>query len=218
MERVKVLGILGGIGCGKSTIGDAFADLGALVLDADRSAHAALEDREIRDAIATRFPGVVDSDDSGSSGAIDRRALASIVFDDPGALAALEAIVHPFVKRDLRERLDAALADPTLPLVILDAPLLLETGLDAWCDDLVFVDVPFPVRARRVQETRSWDESELRRRESRQLPLAEKRARAGEIIDNSGDRAAAKRQVAEIFRRFARAVRPDDRNCEARPR
>lgn len=199
MERVKVLGILGGIGCGKSTIGAAFADLGAAVLDADRSAHAALDDAAVRGAIAARFPGVARAD-----GSIDRAALGAIVFAEPEARIALESLVHPRVKQDLHARFAAANDDPAVPLVVLDAPLLLEAGLESWCDALVFVDVPFAERARRVKESRGWSAEELARREANQVPLERKRARADHVLDNSGEPAAARREVAELFRRYAR--------------
>lgn len=203
MERVQVLGILGGIGCGKSTIGAHFADCGAVVLDADRSAHAALADPAVKSRIAARFGGVFDA-----HGAIDRGALGKIVFSDPAARESLEAIVHPWVHEDFRRQLDLARSDVRTRLVVLDVPLLLEAGWDSACDALIFIDTPLAERERRVAETRGWSSAELARREAQQLPLERKRARAAHVIDNSGPRAQAARDVEAIFRRYANPPTP----------
>jgi dephospho-CoA kinase len=199
MERVKVLGIVGGIGSGKSTIGAFFAARGAVVLDADVAAHAALDDPSIRAAIVARFGSVTAPD-----GSIDRAKLAKRVFSDGTELAALERIVHPAVLANLSQRLRAAQTDPSSPLVVLDAPLLLETGLDRECDAVAFIDAPLEVRTRRVAENRGWSPEELAAREARQLPVAEKRARANYVIDNSGSRDRAERDVHTVFSELTR--------------
>lgn len=198
MERVQVLGILGGIGCGKSTIGALFADRGAVVLDADRSAHAAFADPAVKSRIAARFDGVLDA-----RGEVDRGALGKIVFADSAARESLEAIVHPWVHEDLERRLQTARSDPRTRLVVLDVPLLLETGWDSACDALIYIDTPLAERERRVSANRGWSSAELARREAQQRPLEEKRARSAHVIDNSGPRADAARDVDAIFRRYA---------------
>jgi dephospho-CoA kinase len=199
MERVQVLGIVGGIGSGKSTIGASFAARGAVVLDADAAAHAALEDPRVRAEIVARFGSV-----GSTTGPIDRAALARRVFADPSELSALERIVHPFVLDDLARRLAQAKSDPSIPLVVLDVPLLLETGLDRECDALAFVDTPRAIRLSRVAATRGWDERELDAREARQRSVADKRVAARYVIDNSGPHADTERAIEAIFAAMSR--------------
>lgn len=190
-----VIGILGGIGSGKSTVAGLFAALGCGVVDSDRLAREALSEPEVVRAIRERFgDAVVDV-----GGAIDRRALAERTFGRPDELAALEGIVHPRVHAG-RARLRAAYrADPAVVAIVEDTPLLLEKGLDADCDVLVFVEAPDAERLRRVRGSRGWTPGELSRRQSMQLPLDIKRRRADHVIQNDDNPEACLGQVRRIL-------------------
>lgn len=193
-----VVGILGGIGSGKSAVARELGELGALVFDADRIAHRALARDDVRDAIVTRFgDGVLDDER-----AIDRAALGAIVFRDREALDDLEAILHPVVQREIEVGLSAARRDPNRRMAVIDAPLLLEAGLDALCDRLVFVDVDEETRFERIKHNRGWDLAELRRRESFQKNLNEKRRRADTMMDNNSSASTLKTRVRDVWQRL----------------
>lgn len=190
-----VIGIVGGIAAGKSAVAERFALHGLWPVDADRIARATSDLPEVLAEVAAAFgPAAV------AGGRLDRAALATRVFNDPAARARLEAILHPRIRATIRQELDAARAAGHS--VLLDVPLLFENGLFALCDHVVFVDAPEPVRQARAK-TRGWADGELARREQAQLPLAEKRARAGFVVDNGGDRAAMAAQVAAILQQLA---------------
>jgi dephospho-CoA kinase len=191
----KVVGLIGGIGAGKSAVARALADRGALVLDSDADAKLALDRPDVR-ATLEQWWG---SDVISADGRIDRRAVAAIVFNAPEERRRLEAIIHPILKADRAKAVAAARARG-VEVVVIDAPLLLEAGVDRECDAVLFVDAPREIRLARVKATRGWDEAELSRREAAQLPLAEKRARANSVIVNDGDQAALTARVDEWLR------------------
>ncbi len=119
-----------------------------------------------------------------ASGAPDREAIARLVFADEAALRALERLIHPEVLTIFKDRIRRHRGGEGPGLLLLDVPLLLETGLDRHCDALWFVDTPDPLRLERVAE-RGIPAEEVRRREARQYPVARKRARADFVIDNT---------------------------------
>ena len=192
----KVVGILGGIGSGKSTVSRLFADLGALVLDADASARDVLALPETVAKVRAEFGDEV----VGPDGLVDRSRLGRIVFGkgDQSGLARLNAIVHPLVRRDLLAKLrDARLAGRAV--VILDVPLLLESPLRAECDVLLFVRASEATRRERCR-LRGWDQDEIARREARQTPLAAKESVADAFIENDDDIESARRRAFSLYR------------------
>lgn len=180
-----ILGLLGGIASGKSTVAHTLEAAGARILDADRLARAALGLPEIRAALVERLgPGVV-----GPEG-VRRGAVGEQVFGDPATLRWLEGLIHPRVREQIQEALDQHLRAGDVPAVVLDVPLLLETGAyEEECDLLLFVDCPEEIRRQRVEQLRGWTADELRRREAHQLPPARKRERADVVFSNSGTEA-----------------------------
>jgi dephospho-CoA kinase len=170
-KRKPVIGLVGGIGSGKSWVAQRLADHGGAVFDADRVAKAALDEPDVQRCLVEHFgSGVV-----GSDGRTDRKALAEVVFTDAGRRKQLEQIIHPIVAERRDAMIERAEADPEVRFVVLDVPLLVEVGLYERCDRVVFVDADRPTRLRRVAESRGWDEAELTRREKNQLPLDKKR-------------------------------------------
>lgn len=190
-----ILGIAGGIGAGKSTVARALLAMGALVIDADHDAKAALDRPDIRTELTSWWgPHIL-----SPAGTIDRAKIAAIVFADESQRKRLEALIHPIVKATRAEYLARGRAANT-ELIVIDAPLLFEAGLDRECDAVLFVDASKAARLERVQRTRGWDEAELDRRESVQMPLADKRARASAIIQNEGPQSAVAAAVTAAVR------------------
>ena len=185
-----MVGLTGGIGSGKSTVAAMLAERGAVVVDADRLAREAVAvGTDGYRAVVERFgPGVVAGD-----GRLDRKALAGVVFEDPGALADLNAIVHPPVRAAIAERV-AELAG-TDAVVVLEIPLLVESGRSYGASKIIVVDCPEEVAVGRLVEGRGMDEADARRRIAAQVSRADRLAAADVVIDNSGSVADLSRQV-----------------------
>lgn len=188
-RRTPVVGIVGGIGSGKSAVARGLAeDLSVFVVDADRIGHEVLTFPDIKTQLFQTFGADVFRDENEHSD-IDRSQLARKVFgSEPHhkeSLNQLEAIVHPEIRRQMRQQIDEA--QPGHDVVLVDAAVLLESGWSDLCQSVVFVDVPFEDRLSRVVSNRGWSEDELRRREASQLPLNEKRQVADFVVDNSGE-------------------------------
>lgn len=191
-----VIGLCGGIAAGKSAVAAAFAARGLCHVDADRLAREVAARPEILAAMVDQFgPGILDA-----QGTLDRKSLAQKVFVDPAARKQLEAITHPPVRAAIRRELEAATMAGNS--VLLDIPLLLESGWVPVCDHVVFVHASDAVRALRAAG-RGWDERELARREAAQAPLSEKRARAQFVIDNDGSVEQMQRQVDGLLQQLA---------------
>lgn len=195
-RRSRVVGLLGGIGSGKSAVAAQFRKLGARTVDADRIAHGVLDEPAVRRTLASWWgPEVL------RAGRVDRARVARRAFSSAADAARLNALVHPRIRRELRRQV--ARARRGARVVVVEAALLLETGSDAWCDVLVFVDAPRAARRRRV-ESRGWTAAEWNRRERLQWPLPRKRRKADYVIDNGGSRAAARKQVVSILQEITR--------------
>lgn len=203
---MQIIGLLGGIGAGKSSVAQMFAQLGATIIDADTLTHEALQEADVQSQITALW---------GShllvNGKIDRQALARIVFANPAGntgqppagqqcqeLKKLEDLLHPRVRQKILHRL-ASLANTATPAVILDVPLLWERGLYQQCNILIFVDSPWSVRKDRVEHSRHWSEQDLAARQRLQADLAEKRAAAHYVIDNGKSVDETRKQVAAIW-------------------
>jgi dephospho-CoA kinase len=192
--KPKVIGLTGGIASGKSTVAKMFARLGAAVIDADAIAREALLSREVSEKLR-KYWGKELFDGKRPN----RARVAQVAFGDPEKLRELTAWVHPPVIREMRAQLDRALTRRRVPLVVVDAPLLIEADLAAWCDLIVFVDAARAVRAGRARSARGWPEQEIRRRESAQASLAEKRRRASARINNNGSEEKTRASVSRLF-------------------
>jgi dephospho-CoA kinase len=163
-----VVGLVGRIGAGKSTVARRFAEHGAEVIDADALAHAVLAEPDVVREVVARFGADVVDD----AGRVRRGALAAAVFGDGpeqmAALRALEAIVHPRVRRRIRAALDAVAAAPTSKgrphVVVLDVPLLVQAGWDDLCDRLVVVQCDEAVRRARLV-ARGWSDAQIAARD-----------------------------------------------------
>ena len=208
MITMKIIGLIGGVASGKSTVAKCLAELGAAVLDADAAGHVALRDPQVEQAARTRWGEAIFATD----GHIHRPSLAAIVFG-PGSEAAaelkyLESLTHPLIRKRLRDRISELQAGGKHPAAVLDAPVLLKAGWNELCDQIVYVDAPKPVRLARARR-RGWSAEEFTRREAAQEPLLEKQACSDETIDNSGDLKHTRRQVVEFWGSLFPDFRPD---------
>ncbi len=196
-----VVGLTGGIGSGKSTVAGLLASRGATVIDADLLAREVLAaGTPGLAAVVARFgAGVV-----GDDGRLNRRALADVVFSDPVALADLNAIVHPAV----RARIDGRLAalGPGAGVVVLEIPLLVESGRSYGAAAVIVVDCPADVALRRLVDGRGMNEGDARRRMAAQISQADRLAAADVVIDNSGSRENLERQVTDVWRQIAALI------------
>jgi dephospho-CoA kinase len=189
---MKLLGIIGGIGSGKSTASTLFQQCGTAVISADDIGHQVLLLSDVKQTVRERWGKNV----FGNDGEIDRRLLAAVVFADEKELAFLKALTHPLIadgvnrQREEHERCG-------VPLCLLDAPLLLESGWDHMVDQIIFVSAPAEERWYRVKR-RGWSETEWQQRESAQLSVEEKVRRADIVLDNSGDTEHLQTQVKKI--------------------
>jgi dephospho-CoA kinase len=196
-KHKPVIGLVGAIGSGKSTVAQMLAERGGFVIAADPLAHEALKDPRIRSQVAERFgPEVV-----GTDGEIVRSRLAGPVFADPVRRRELESWIFPWVGERVRELCHKADADAEARFVVLDAPVMLEAGWnDAW-DRLIYVYVPRDVQLARLA-SRGWTAQQLQAREQAQLSAAEKAARADATVDNSGPQEATARQLDGLLRQW----------------
>ncbi len=195
---IQLIGILGGVASGKSAVADRLGQLGAVVLDADDVAHEVLRDEDIKRRIAARFG----ADVLDEAGEVRRGALAKSVFADSDAgrqaLADLETLMHPAIGQRIQQKIDAIAHDDPQQVIVLDAAVMMKAGWHKLCDRLIFVEVSPDVRVQRSR-SRGWSDDEVASREARQTPLAEKRAAADVIIDNSGDLAQTYAQVDRFW-------------------
>jgi dephospho-CoA kinase len=191
---MKILGLTGGIGMGKSTAANAFRKLGVPVFDADATVHR-LQGRGGRAVgpIGAAFPGTV------REGKVDREALRRAVLGDPAALARLERIVHPLVRAEERRFLARARARGE-KLVVLDIPLLFETGGDRRVDEVVVVSAPPAVQRARVLLRRGMTAERLAAILARQTPDAQKLRRADHVIRTGLSRHHAQRAIRRLVR------------------
>jgi len=176
-----VIGIVGGIGSGKSTVARVFESLGCVVSDSDASVREILTLPSVQRVLADWWGERIFAPD----GSIDRSRIAQIVFESPIERRKLEGLIHPLVHEKRHEQVQQARSQGASG-VIIDAPLLFEAGVDSECDAIVFVDVPREIRLERLKSTRGWDAQELDRREKAQLGLEQKRNRSDYVLSNTG--------------------------------
>lgn len=196
---MELIGLTGGIASGKSTIGRRLEQLGAVRIDADQLA---------RDAVAPGSSGLArvverfGADLLREDGTLDRAGLGSIVFDDAEALAALNGIVHPEVRRLFDARVAEARERDPDAIVVYEVPLLVEAARDQGWDLVVVAEAPAEQRVARMIELRGMGEADARSRIGHQASDAERRAIADVVIDTSGSEAETVAQVDELWRRI----------------
>ena len=199
MGLIKIIGILGGVASGKSLVAEQFRHLGAKVLDADQVGHEVLREPEVIQAACERWGDAVLAED----GQIDRTKVAKIVFAPSPVgtedLAFLEQLTHPRIGARLEQLFERTRQNGDTEVVILDAPVMLKSGWDRFCDHILFIEAPRNLRRQRARE-RGWNDADFAARESAQESLETKRAAADHVIDNSGSIDATRQQVESFWR------------------
>jgi dephospho-CoA kinase len=191
---VKIWGLTGNIGSGKSTVARMLLSRGVPVVDADQVAReVVLPGRPALDEIAGRFPGVVTP-----SGQLDRKALAARVFGDSGELQALNRIVHPRIAEEVARRM-RSLAEAGTKVAVYEAALIVENGQHQGLDGLIVVTAPQEAQIARLRLRDGMSEEEARARIRAQLPQVEKAQKASFVIENRGSEAELAAQVDRLL-------------------
>jgi dephospho-CoA kinase len=194
---VKLIGLTGGVGSGKSTVATMLRELGAVVVDADEASHAVYEPGTPGfDAVVGEFGDYYVSD-----GHIDRQRLGELIFKDAASRRRLNAIVHPLV-RDWMAARTAEAVEHGADVVVQDVPLLFENGLDPLFSSVVLVYVPEEMQLARLIEGRGFTPERARAVIATQVPIEEKRRRAHIVIDNSGTLEQTRSQVEQLWARL----------------
>ena len=190
-----IIGIIGGIGSGKSAVAAEFSKLGCAVIDADALVHEFLNERPVQRQVAKAL-GISSFNESDP---LNRRKMATLVFDNPDKLAKLTGILHPRVLKKTEELIAKYCKIGEIPAIVLDMPLLIEVGWAPRCDRIIFVECPQKVRYQRIQEKGTLSIQDIKMRENFQISLDKKRFQADTTINNNSDYSALVRQVKGIF-------------------
>lgn len=193
-----VIGLIGGMGSGKSRVAAELKRYGGCIISGDQLGHEALRQPEIREQVVRLWGTEILTE----GGAIDRRRLGGKVFADPVELRKLERLVFPWIERRVREEIARAGEDPEVRFVVMDAAVMLEAGWNNVCDWIVYVHAPRAVRLQRLADQRGWEEREVAVRERAQLSLTEKVSRADFVVDNSGSTDQMAQQVGSLLRQW----------------
>ncbi len=195
---MNILCLTGGIATGKSTVANMFTELGAPLIDTDILAREVLdEDKEaIRQVREAYGPSVIDE-----NGRIDRKALAKRIFDDESSRSTLNRIVHPRVRTLVNERIRKIMKKSEPRLIVVDVPLLFESGFDDVCDFTLTVYIDKDTQLERLIKRDNISTRYARKKMAAQMPLEQKKARSDYVIDNSKDLESTRFQVKDIFQK-----------------
>ena len=196
--RKRVIGLIGGMGSGKSSVGALLERRGGYLISADELGHEALRQPALVERVVARFGAAI----LDERGAVDRRKLGRIVFADPAELRALEVLVFPYIERRIREEIHKAESLPEARFVVLDAAIMLEAGWAKACDAIVFIHVPEAVREERLAQQRGWTREEVQARQRAQISVADKISRADYVLDNSGSAEETAQQIEDLISRM----------------
>ena len=193
---MRPIGLTGGIATGKSTVSRMLSEMGAVIIDADRIAHDVVQkEKPALGKIIECFGKCVIAD----NGEIDRKVLGEIVFNDSEKKHALNSIVHPEVLLEMDRAIKESLREKPCAMVILDVPLLIESGMHTGMREVILVYVPEEIQLRRLIERDNSDKVAALARIQSQMPIEQKRAYATMIIDNSGGIEETRKRTTEVF-------------------
>ena len=201
-NRPYIVGLTGGIGTGKSEAARYLASLGAVHLDADAISHAlTAPGGEALEAIRAAFGDGVFLED----GSLDRQALSAITFQDPARRRDLEAILHPRIQRDIMRGIDRA-AEEGAKVVILDVPLLFETGMDALCDETWVLSADGETQVARVMMRDRIDREQAQARINCQMPTVEKEKLATQVISSERPMEKTHSELAALYQQLLKRL------------
>jgi dephospho-CoA kinase len=197
---VIVAGLTGGIATGKSTVSAFLEQAGAVIVDADKIArHLVRKGQPAWQKIVDAFGLSILLPD----GELDRSRLGEIIFNDPHQKRILNRIVHPEVGSETAVQLAEIEKNQPDSLVILDVPLLIESGMNAGLSEIIVVVIPEPLQIERLMHRDNLSQEQALARMRSQMPIDEKRKHATRLIDNSGSRENTRRQTMDIYRQLA---------------
>lgn len=195
-----VAGLTGGIATGKSTVSAFLEQAGAVIVDADKIArHLVRKGQPAWQKIVDAFGLSILLPD----GELDRSRLGEIIFNDPHQKRILNRIVHPEVGSETAVQLAEIEKNQPDSLVILDVPLLIESGMNAGLSEIIVVVIPEPLQIERLMHRDNLSQEQALARMRSQMPIDEKRKHATRLIDNSGSRENTRRQTMDIYRQLA---------------
>jgi len=197
VQSKPVVGIVGGVGSGKTTAAKAFANRGGFVIDCDAVGHELLGDDTVRSELRKRWGESI----FATNGSVDRSVLGKIVFSSKKQLDALNTILHPRIAARTDELITTAQADSKVTIIAVDAAVLFEAGWDKFCTHTIFVNAPLDQRIKRVTETRGWNEQILLQRESSQISLDSKAARCSHTVDNCSTESHLEDQIFQLIKK-----------------
>ena len=192
---MKIVGVTGSFGSGKSLVGRMFAEKGAQILNADKIAHDVLNGNK------TCFSKIVKKfgKDVAAKGKIDRQKLADIVFSDDKKLRMLEGIIHPYVIKEIKAKVRSYEKTGKYEVLVLDVPLLFESGLDSVCDIIIVVKANQAEQIARLKKKFGYSRSEVLKRIKLQMPIKEKVVLADVVVDNRGTLGNTRKQINHIW-------------------
>ncbi len=193
-----MIGVIGGIGSGKSVVAAELARRGGSLIVADKLGHEALREPDVKQRVVQRWgKELLDPE-----GEIDRKKLGAIVFAETSELRELEKLVFPFIGRRIHEEIDKANRDAAVRFIVLDAAVMVEAEWDRHCDLVVFVEAARPIRLERLRKQRGWNELHVAAREQAQMPLEDKRRRAHAVLTNDGKPEELARPIEALLERL----------------
>jgi len=194
-QKMPIIGILGGIGSGKSTVAKELGKLGCGVIEADKIAKELLGENEVKLQLRSLFGDSI----FDQKGEVDRKKLSDVVFDDAQLLSKLNSIIHPRVFQRTEQLISDYQSEKTVKAVVLDIPLLAETGWEKRCDKLIFVACDEKIRAKRLQKKGVLSKNELKKRENFQISLDKKEEISDYVVRNETDLLELIEQIGKIF-------------------
>lgn len=209
MGRLRVIGLTGGIATGKSSVARLFKALGAVVIDADEHARRVVQPGApaLAELVAELGPSILDSD-----GGLNRARLAEIIFSDAEKRRRVDEIMHPYISDSIAEEVARVEREAKTPVLILDVPLLFESGRTlGLVDETVVVYAKHEVERVRLMQRDGLSEEEAERRIRAQLPIEEKARRADHVIDNSGLWEETRQQVVKLWKEWERHANRSNR-------
>jgi len=194
-KKKPIIGILGGIASGKSTVAAEFAKLGCKVIDADKIVHELLQKTAVKEKIVGLFGHAI----LDSAGKVNHEKLADIVFTSSEKLLSLNKVIHPLVLERTEQLIEQYNRQSRIKAIVLDMPLLVEVGWADRCDRLIFVDCQNQLRINRAKQINRLDENQIKIRENFQISMDNRASIADNVVDNNSDFQALVRQVADVF-------------------
>ncbi len=193
---MKKIGLTGSIGTGKSTVAKIFQELGAYVIDADKVVHELLKREDVKEKIREAFGDVFDS-----KGEVDRKKLASIVFNNPEKKKVLENILHPLVFQEINRFFKEVEEKDPEAVAIAEVPLMIETGSYKNYDKIIVVYAPEELQLKRLLEKGMSKEEAIKRIKS-QMPIDEKVKYADIVIENTSTLGDLRKKVEEVYKKL----------------